>query len=52
MSLCLSVVHFTTDMIVIAGDLVDGTVAKLSQSATPLKELQSTHGTYFVTGWL
>lgn len=38
------------DLIVITGDLVDGTVAELHHHVAPLAELRSQHGTYFVTG--
>ncbi len=38
------------DMIVITGDLVDGSVAKLRGDAEPLADLRAPHGVYFVTG--
>lgn len=38
------------DVIAITGDLVDGSVADLSQEVAPLAELRSKHGCYFVTG--
>jgi predicted MPP superfamily phosphohydrolase len=38
------------DMVAITGDLVDGSVRELAQHVQPLTELQSTHGTFFVTG--
>lgn len=38
------------DLVAIAGDLVDGSVAHLAEAAEPLRDLRSTHGTYFVTG--
>ncbi|GAB2761612.1 metallophosphoesterase [Amycolatopsis magusensis] len=38
------------DAVAIVGDLVDGTVAHLAEAAEPLRELRSTHGTFFVTG--
>ena len=38
------------DMVAIAGDLVDGRVEHLAEAAEPLRDLRSTHGTYFVTG--
>jgi predicted MPP superfamily phosphohydrolase len=38
------------DVVAITGDLVDGTVQKLSAHTQPLSELRSRHGTYFVTG--
>lgn len=38
------------DMVAITGDLVDGSVRDLSHHTEPLADLQSRHGTYFVTG--
>ena len=38
------------DIIVITGDLVDSTVAKLKQAVLPLKNLRSKYGSFFVTG--
>jgi predicted MPP superfamily phosphohydrolase len=38
------------DMVAITGDLVDGSVARLSSHTVPLVNLRSRHGTYFVTG--
>ncbi len=38
------------DMIVITGDLVDGTVEELHHHVAPLANLRSRHGTYFITG--
>ncbi len=38
------------DLIVITGDLVDGSVAELRGSVDLLTQLRSRHGTYFVTG--
>ena len=38
------------DMVAITGDLVDGRVHELSDHVAPLAQLQSRHGTYFVTG--
>ena len=38
------------DLIVITGDLVDGTVADLCHQIAPLGDLFSRHGCYFVTG--
>ncbi len=37
-------------MVAITGDLVDGSVRDLSPHVSPLAELSSRHGTYFVTG--
>jgi len=38
------------DLVAIAGDLVEGDPDVLADSAAPLRELRSTHGTFFVTG--
>lgn len=38
------------DLVAITGDLVDGSVKQLSEHTTPLAELNSRHGTFFVTG--
>jgi len=38
------------DIVVITGDLVDGSVATLRQHVAPLADLRSRHGVYFVTG--
>ncbi len=38
------------DMVAITGDLVDGTVPELASHIAPLAELQSRHGSFFVTG--
>ena len=38
------------NMVAITGDLVDGSVKELGQHIRPLAQLQSTHGTFFVTG--
>ncbi|PJZ59068.1 metallophosphoesterase [Leptospira barantonii] len=38
------------DLIAITGDLVDGPVSKLGHHITPLADLKSKHGTFFVTG--
>lgn len=40
----------TPDVIVITGDLVDGTVEQLAHDVAPLAELSARHGVYFVTG--
>jgi hypothetical protein len=37
-------------MVAITGDLVDGSVHELAHHVAPLAGLQSTHGTFFVTG--
>ncbi|EMN02646.1 metallophosphoesterase [Leptospira noguchii] len=38
------------DLVAITGDLVDGPVNKLGHHITPLANLKSKHGTFFVTG--
>ena len=38
------------DLVVITGDLVDGTVARLGEHTAPLGTIKSRLGTYFVTG--
>jgi predicted MPP superfamily phosphohydrolase len=38
------------DMVVITGDLVDGTVEQLRELVAPLRELQAKDGVFFVTG--
>lgn len=38
------------DAVAIAGDLVDGSVSGLADATEPLRQLRSTHGTFFVTG--
>jgi uncharacterized protein len=38
------------DLVVITGDLVDGSVEALRDHVAPLAALRSKHGTYFVTG--
>jgi predicted MPP superfamily phosphohydrolase len=38
------------DMVAVTGDLVDGSVGELSAHVAPLAQLQSRHGTFFVTG--
>ena len=38
------------DMVAITGDLVDGRVPELAAHVAPLAQLQSRHGSYFVTG--
>jgi predicted MPP superfamily phosphohydrolase len=38
------------DVIVITGDLVDGSVERLAPAAAPLAELRSRYGVFFVTG--
>jgi predicted MPP superfamily phosphohydrolase len=40
----------TPDIVVITGDLVDGSVSELASAVAPLASLQARHGTYFVTG--
>ena len=38
------------DVLVITGDLVDGSVAQLAEDVSPLLSLPATHGTFFCTG--
>lgn len=38
------------DVVAIVGDLVDGSVEELRDSAAPLSELRAPHGVFFVTG--
>jgi predicted MPP superfamily phosphohydrolase len=38
------------DIVVITGDLVDGSVASLADHVAPLGRLVATHGVYFITG--
>ena len=38
------------DAVVITGDMVDGSVARLRPETAPLGEFSSTHGTFFITG--
>ncbi|MCU7722131.1 metallophosphoesterase [Actinoplanes sp. KI2] len=38
------------DIVCVVGDLVDGTVAELGRFATPLADIESRFGAYFVTG--
>lgn len=38
------------DMVAITGDLVDGLTNQLQEDVTPLKQLRSRHGSFFVTG--
>jgi predicted MPP superfamily phosphohydrolase len=38
------------DMVAITGDLVDGLTSTLQDQVTPLENLHSRHGSYFVTG--
>jgi len=38
------------DLVVITGDLVDGSVAELRHHVAPLADLKAKHGVYFITG--
>jgi len=38
------------DLVAITGDLADGSVEDLGRGGEPLRDLRSTHGTFFVTG--
>ena len=42
--------ELSPDMVVITGDLVDGSVRELREQVAPLATLQAPHGVYFVTG--
>ncbi|MCK6507184.1 metallophosphoesterase [Myxococcota bacterium] len=46
----LRVNDLRADLVVITGDLVDGSVADLARHVAPLATLESRHGTFFVTG--
>jgi uncharacterized protein len=46
----LAVNQLRPDMVAITGDLVDGSVRELGPHVAPLAELESRHGSYFVTG--
>ena len=45
-----SVNRLGADMVAVTGDLVDGSVRELGGHVAPLGGLNSTHGTFFVTG--
>jgi predicted MPP superfamily phosphohydrolase len=38
------------DLVAVTGDLMDGTVTALGDDVEPIADLQSRHGTYFITG--
>lgn len=38
------------DLVAVLGDLIDGSVADLGDDVRPIASLQSTHGSFFVTG--
>ena len=38
------------DIVVLVGDLTDGPVKKLHAAASPLKDIQSKYGSFYVTG--
>ncbi len=42
--------HLNADVVVITGDVVDGSVPQLSVDTAPLAKLASRHGTFVVTG--
>ena len=42
--------HLNPDIIVLTGDLVDGSVNDLREHVAPLAELRAKHGIYFITG--
>lgn len=41
---------FTSDVIVLTGDLVDASVNSLRKAAEPLQDLHSKYGNFFVSG--
>nr|WP_191838735.1 metallophosphoesterase [Catellatospora chokoriensis] len=45
-----SINGMNADLIAVAGDMVDGSVAELGDEAAPLAELRARDGAYFVTG--
>ena len=49
-SIVKAVNRLNADMIAVTGDLVDGSVAELGPHVSPLANLSSRHGTFFVTG--
>jgi predicted MPP superfamily phosphohydrolase len=49
-TLCGVVNALSPDVLVVTGDLVDGSVDDLKYDVAPLADLRSSHGTYFVTG--
>jgi len=42
--------ELSPDLVAIVGDLVDGTPGELRSAVAPLRDLVSTHGSFFVTG--
>ncbi|XP_041376694.1 transmembrane protein with metallophosphoesterase domain-like [Gigantopelta aegis] len=42
--------QLNADILVLTGDLVDGSVARLKQAAEPLINIQAKHGKYFISG--
>lgn len=42
--------NLDADLVAITGDLVDGSVSRLREHISPLKDINSKYGTYFVTG--
>ena len=42
--------QLSADLITLTGDIGDSKVADFKQDALPLKQLRSTHGTFFVPG--
>ncbi len=49
-SIVRAVNRLNADMVAVTGDLVDGSVAELGPHVSPLANLSSRHGTFFVTG--
>ena len=42
--------HLNPDMIVVTGDLIDGSVSYLKKDMEPLVDMIAPNGTFFVTG--
>jgi len=49
-TLVLQMNALDADMIVMTGDLVDGSVARLKDDVAPLGQLKAKHGKFFITG--
>ncbi len=45
-----TIMRFKPDLVLIAGDLYDGTAADVVKLAEPLRELSAPHGTYYIAG--
>src|SRR5207248_2187580 len=42
--------ELSSDLVVLTGDIIDGSVAHLSEKVAPLANLKAPHGTLFITG--